>query len=253
MAGIQVEALHAWYGRDLILKQVDLVFPGKAITAVIGPSGCGKSTLLRCLNRMHELVPGARVAGRVVLNETDIYHYGVNPVEIRRRVGMVFQNPNIFPTMTIFQNVGVGLALAGRQRYRHRQLETRVVKSLQQVGLWEEVKDRLHRTATGLSAGQLQRLCIARTLAVEPEVLLMDEPCSALDPIAAIRIEELMRELKASYTIILVTHNMQQAARVADFTAFISRGELIEYGSTPEVFLRPRDLRTERYITGTGG
>ncbi|MDN5362398.1 MAG: phosphate transport system ATP-binding protein [Moorella sp. (in: firmicutes)] len=246
---LQVEELQAWYDDQQVLKGINLPVRANSITAVIGPSGCGKSTFIRCLNRMHEVVPGARVAGRVCLDEVNIYN-GISPVEVRRRVGMVFQAPNIFPTMSIFQNVVAGLYLNG---VRHKKLlEEKAEYCLQQVGLWEEVKDRLHGVAGGLSSGQLQRVCIARALAVEPEVLLMDEPCSALDPIASIRIEELMRELKEKYTIVLVTHNMQQAARVSDYTAFLCQGELIEYGSTPEVFIRPRDRRTENYITGRG-
>ncbi|MBE3587595.1 MAG: phosphate ABC transporter ATP-binding protein [Thermoanaerobacteraceae bacterium] len=264
---LQVEELQAWYDDQQVLKGINLSVRANSVTAVIGPSGCGKSTFIRCLNRMHEVVPGARVAGRVCIDEVNIYN-GISPVEVRRRVGMVFQAPNIFPTMSIFQNgmvfqapnifptmsifqnVVAGLYLNG---VRNRKLlEEKAEYCLQQVGLWEEVKDRLHGVAGGLSSGQLQRVCIARALAVEPEVLLMDEPCSALDPIASIRIEELMRELKEKYTIVLVTHNMQQAARVSDYTAFLCQGELIEYGSTPEVFIRPRDRRTENYITGRG-
>ncbi|OAT86507.1 phosphate ABC transporter ATP-binding protein PstB [Desulfotomaculum copahuensis] len=246
---LRVEALQAWYGQHQVLKGISMPIRANTITAVIGPSGCGKSTFIRCLNRMHEVVPGTRVAGRVWLDGRNIYN-GINAVEVRRRVGMVFQTPNIFPAMSIFQNVVAGLYLNGIRG--RRQLQERAENCLQQAGLWEEVRDRLHDTAAGLSSGQLQRLCIARALAVEPEILLMDEPCSALDPIASIRIEELMRELKASYTIILVTHNMQQAARVSDYTAYLCDGELVEYESTPEVFIRPKDSRTENYITGRG-
>ncbi|HHW43710.1 phosphate ABC transporter ATP-binding protein [Desulfofundulus thermobenzoicus] len=246
---LQVEELQAWYDDQQVLKGINLSVRANSITAVIGPSGCGKSTFIRCLNRMHEVVPGARVAGRVCIDEVNIYN-GISPVEVRRRVGMVFQSPNIFPNMSILHNVVAGLSLNGVRN--KKLLEEKAEYCLKQVGLWEEVKDRLHGAAGGLSSGQLQRVCIARALAVEPEVLLMDEPCSALDPIASIRIEELMRELKEKYTIVLVTHNMQQAARVSDYTAFLCQGELIEYGSTPEVFIRPRDRRTENYITGRG-
>ncbi|MEW5952584.1 MAG: phosphate ABC transporter ATP-binding protein PstB [Bacillota bacterium] len=246
---ITVENLQAWYYNKIILNGITLPVQANEVTAIIGPSGCGKSTLIRCLNRMHELTPGARVAGRVMLDHKDIYN-GSNPVETRRKVGMVFQAPNIFPTMSIYKNVAVGLSLNGHRNKTH--LAARVELSLQQVGLWNEVKDRLHQDASGLSSGQLQRLCIARVLAVDPEVLLMDEPCSSLDPIATIKIEELLRELRQNYTVLLVTHNMQQAARVSDFTAYIDQGNLIEYGSTPEVFIRPRDSRTENYITGRG-
>jgi phosphate transport system ATP-binding protein len=244
---IEIAELHAWYGEELILNDINLKVRANEITAIIGPSGCGKSTLLRCLNRMHEVIPKTKISGRLMLDGKDIYN-GANAVVIRRKMGMVFQSPNIFPSMNIFQNIAVGLFLNG---LRDRQiLKGRVEKSLQQVGLWDEVKDRLHKDAAGLSSGQLQRLCISRALAVEPEVLLMDEPCSSLDPIATIRIEELLRELKNNYTILLVTHNMQQAARVSDSTAFLSQGELIEYGVTHEIFIRPQDKRTEKYITG---
>lgn len=246
---ILVEELQAWYGNKCVLNGINMPVRYHQVTAIIGPSGCGKSTLIRCINRMHEVVNGARVTGRVLIDGADIYN-GADPVVVRRKTGMVFQTPNIFPTMNIYQNVAVGLALNGIRK--RKDLRERVEKSMQQVGLWDEVKDRLQQNAAGLSSGQLQRLCIARALAVEPEVLLMDEPCSSLDPIATIRIEELMRELKQNYTIILVTHNMQQAARVSDYTAFISQGDLIEYGATHDVFIRPRDGRTENYITGRG-
>lgn len=244
---ILIEELQAWYGEERVINGVNLQIHANEVTAIIGPSGCGKSTLLRCLNRMHEVIPRARVSGQLLIDSKDIYN-GSNPVEIRRKVGMVFQNPNIFPNMNIFQNVAVGLYLNGLRD--HRLLQERVEKSLQQAGLWDDVKDKLYRDAAGLSSGQLQRLCISRALAVEPEVLLMDEPCSSLDPTATIRIEELLRELKQKYTIILVTHNMQQAARVSDYTAFFSHGDLIEYGATHEIFIKPRDWRTENYITG---
>jgi len=244
---ILIEELQAWYGEERVLNGISLSVRTNEVTAVIGPSGCGKSTLLRCLNRMHEVMPRTAVSGRVLIDGKDIYN-GSNPVEIRRKVGMVFQTPNIFPNMNVFQNVAVGLSLNGLGS--RRLLQERVERSLRQAGLWDEVKDKLYRNAAGLSSGQLQRLCISRALAVEPEVLLMDEPCSSLDPIATIRIEELLRELKQKYTIILITHNLQQAARVSDYTAFISQGELIEYGATHEIFIRPRDRSTENYITG---
>lgn len=244
---ILIEELQSWYGKKRILNGINLSVRANEITAIIGPSGCGKSTLLRCLNRMHELIPRSRLSGRILLDGKDIYN-DANPVEIRQRIGMVLQTTNVFPNMNIFQNIAVGLTLNG---LRKRRLLLEVVeKSLRQVGLWDEVKDRLNQDATGLSIGQLQRLCISRALAVEPEVLLMDEPCSSLDPIATIRIEELLRELKQKHTIILVTHNMQQAARVSDYTAYFSQGDLIEYGITHEIFIRPRDQRTKNYITG---
>ncbi|CAB3394907.1 phosphate ABC transporter ATP-binding protein PstB [Kyrpidia spormannii] len=246
---LRVEGLQAWYDDHQVLKGIYLSIRIHSITAVIGPSGCGKSTFIRCLNRMHEVVPGAKVSGNVYIDGEDIYQ-DLSPAQVRRRVGMVFQTPNIFPTLSIFQNVVAGLYLNGVRN--RRLLEEKAESCLRQVGLWDEVKDRLHDLAGGLSSGQLQRVCIARALVVEPEVLLMDEPSSALDPITTIRIEGLMRELKEKYTIVLVTHNMQQAARVSDYTAFLYQGELIEYGSTPEVFIRPRDRRTENYITGRG-
>lgn len=243
---LKVEELEAWYYSRQVLKGISMEIRANRITAVIGPSGCGKSTLIRCLNRMHEIVPGARVSGRVILDGQDIYR--ANPVEVRRRIGMVFQVPNVFPSMSVFENVAVGLSLNGmRSKEKLREV---VENCLFQVGLMDEIGSRLYRSATGLSSGQLQRVCIARALAVQPEVLLMDEPCSALDPIASFHIEELMSELKQKYTIILVTHNMQQAARISDYTAFLTHGILVEYGSTPAVFINPRDRRTENYITG---
>jgi phosphate transport system ATP-binding protein len=245
-----VDHLQAWYYSRLVLKEINLAIKENHITAVIGPSGCGKSTFIRCLNRMHETVPGARVAGRVLLDEQEIYALD-DPVGIRRKIGMVFQRPNIFPAMTIYQNVAVGLLLNGK--HARQEVRGRVEESLRRVGLWEEVAGRLHQSATGLSGGQLQRLCIARALAVEPEVVLMDEPCSNLDPVATVLIEELLRELKAFYTIVIVTHNMQQAARVSDYTAFLMQGELIEYAATPDLFIGPRDRRTEDYLTGRYG
>ena len=246
---IRVEGLDAWFGGNHAVRGVSLDVQPLTVMAVIGPSGCGKSTFLRCLNRMHELVPGGRATGKVTLDGEDLYARGVDAVSIRRRVGMVFQRPNPFPTMSIGDNVASGLRLNG-----HRgRLEEVVERCLRQSALWEEVKDRLHAPATSLSGGQQQRLCIARALAVEPEVLLMDEPASALDPIATARIEELMHELKTRYTIVVVTHNMQQAARVSDQTAFFYMGELVEVGDTEAIFTNPREQRTEDYVTGKFG
>lgn len=248
--GMEIEGLQAWYGDVHVLKGVDLRVEPAAVTAVMGPSGCGKSTLIRCLNRLHELVPGARVAGRVLLDGEDVYRRGLDPVLIRRRVGMVFQRPNPFPTMSIFQNVASGLRLNGWSARRSAEV---VERSLRQAALWDEVKDRLHQPATGLSGGQQQRLCIARALAVAPDVLLMDEPCSALDPVSTLKIEELIVHLKRDYTVVIVTHNLQQAARVSDHTAFLLNGELVEYGPTSDLFTRPQDRRTEDYLTGRFG
>jgi phosphate transport system ATP-binding protein len=246
---MRTESLRAFFGQSEVIKGVDLTFPEKRVTAIIGPSGCGKSTYLRCLNRMHEVVRGARCSGRVLLDDQDIYQ-GVDPVRVRRRVGMVFQKPNPFPTMSIRDNVLAGLRLNG---IRPKDPEDLVEKSLRAVALFDEVKDGLGRSGMSLSGGQQQRLCIARTLALEPEVLLMDEPCSALDPIATARVEELIHELREEYTIAIVTHNMQQAARVADFTAFFYMGELIEHDKTDVIFTRPKQQKTEDYITGRFG
>jgi phosphate transport system ATP-binding protein len=246
---MRAEGLHAWFGERHVLKDVSLEIPAFAVTAIIGPSGCGKSTFLRCLNRMHELVPGARASGTVRLDGDDLYARGVDPVDLRRRVGMVFQRPNPFPTMSIQDNVAAGPRLNG-----HRgRLDELVERCLRQAALWDEVKDRLRASALSLSGGQQQRLCIARALAVEPEVLLMDEPASALDPVATARIEELMHELKERYTIVIVTHNMQQAARASDRTAFFYMGELVEDGPTEQIFTNPREQRTEDYVTGKFG
>ena len=248
---IEAENLKAWFGSNHVLKDLSLKIRENAVTAIIGPSGCGKSTLIRCLNRMHELVPKARVAGKVLLDGVDIYAEGVDPVAVRRRVGMVFQKPNPFPTMSIYDNVAAGLKLSG---VRNRQnLDELVRKSLELAFLWDEVKDDLDKSGAGLSGGQQQRLCIARALAVEPEVLLMDEPCSALDPIATAKIEQLVISLKEQYTVVVVTHNMQQAARVSDYTAFLYLGQLIEYTETTQLFENPREELTERYITGKFG
>ena len=246
-----VETLHAYYGGKHAIKDVTLKIEPGNVTAIIGPSGCGKSTLLRCLNRMHEVIPGARVKGRVLLDGEDIYASTADPVLVRRRVGMVFQRPNPFPTMSIQDNVTSGIRLTGRRA--GRELAEIVEKSLRDAALWDEVKDRLKAPATALSGGQQQRLCIARAMAVEPEVILMDEPCSALDPIATLKVEELIAELRSSYTIVIVTHNMQQAARVSDRTAFMLQGELVEVGDTRQLFTSPHHKLTEDYITGRFG
>jgi phosphate transport system ATP-binding protein len=242
--------LRAFYGNVEVLKSIDLPIVDRQVTAVIGPSGCGKSTFVRSLNRMHEVVPGARIEGRVLLEEEDIYARGVDPVRVRRRVGMVFQKPNPFPTLSIRDNVLAGVLLNG---LAVADPAAKVEKALRQAALWDEVKDVLGRSGTSLSGGQQQRLCMARALALEPEVLLMDEPCSALDPIATARVEELIHELRQSYAIVVVTHNMQQAARVANLTAFFYMGELVEYDRTEVVFTRPKERRTEDYITGRFG
>jgi phosphate transport system ATP-binding protein len=247
----EAEGVDAWFGTKQVLRAVNLLLPERRITAVIGPSGCGKSTFIRCLNRMHELVPGARVTGRIHLDGANIYAPDVDPVLLRRRVGMVFQKPNPFPTMSIRDNVLSGLRLTGA--LERGRAEAIVEQALRGAALWDEVKDRLGEPGIGLSGGQQQRLCIARTLAVSPEVVLMDEPCSALDPIATARIEDLLSELKARYTIVIVTHNMQQAARVSDRTAFFLTGELIEVAETNTLFTSPADRRTEDYITGKFG
>ncbi len=247
---LQTLGLCAFFGESQVLGGIDLEIAEHRVTAVIGPSGCGKSTFVRCLNRMHEVVPHARVSGQVLLESQDIYARDVDPVRVRRRVGMVFQKANPFPTLSIRDNVFAGLRLNGIQI---DDPDTLLEQSLRRVALWDEVKDHLGRAGTSLSGGQQQRLCIARSLALEPEVLLMDEPCSALDPIATARVEELIHELRQSYTIVIVTHNMQQAARVADFTAFFYLGKLVEYGRTDVIFTRPKERRTEDYITGRFG
>jgi len=242
--------LNFYYNGSQALQDISLDFYAHQVTALIGPSGCGKSTLLRCLNRMNDLIPLTRVEGRILLDNEDIYAPRVDVVEIRRRVGMVFQKPNPFPK-SIFDNVAYGLRVNGIQDRNF--VEEKVEQSLRQAVLWEEVSDRLHDTALDLSGGQQQRLCIARALAVEPEVLLMDEPCSALDPIATQKIEELIHELKSRYTIIIVTHNMQQAARVSDYTGFMYLGNMIEFDQTAKIFTRPSNKQTEDYITGRFG
>ncbi|HVO10455.1 MAG TPA: phosphate ABC transporter ATP-binding protein PstB [Vicinamibacteria bacterium] len=244
-----VERLKAWFGSVLALKDISLQVKANSVLAVIGPSGCGKSTFVRCLNRMHELVPGARSEGRMLLDGRDVYSRDVDPVQLRRRIGMVFQRPNPFPTLSIHDNVAAGLKLNGIRVNRKEVVE----RCLRQAALWDEVKDRLRESPLGLSGGQQQRLCIARALAVEPEVLLMDEPASALDPIATARIEELIHELRERYTIVAVTHNMQQAGRISDMTAFFYLGELVEIGTTEQIFTNPRESRTEDYVTGRFG
>ena len=250
-ARLRVEGLNVYYGKLLAVKNVTLSIKTRQVTAIIGPSGCGKSTFIRCLNRLHELTPGARVEGKVLLDGEDLYGPGVDPVEVRRKVGMVFQKPNPFPTMSIYDNVAAGFKLNGRRD--RRIIADKVEKSLRMAALWEEVKDSLRKPGTDLSGGQQQRLCIARALAVDPEVLLMDEPCSALDPIATAKIEELIDELKEKITIVIVTHNMQQAARVSDYTAFFYLGELVEFDVTKKMFTTPEKRQTEDYITGRFG
>ncbi|HKR30463.1 MAG TPA: phosphate ABC transporter ATP-binding protein PstB [Terriglobales bacterium] len=249
---IHVSNLNAWFGKRQALENISVDVPPNHATAIIGPSGCGKSTFVRCVNRMHETVPDARVDGTVKLGETDVYGNGSSPVEVRRKVGMVFQKPNPFPTMSIYDNVAAGLRLNGVRR--RRQLDEVVERSLRQAALWDEVKDELKKkSGASLSGGQQQRLCIARALAVEPEVMLMDEPASALDPISTAKIEDLIYQLKEQYTIVIVTHNMQQAARVAEFTGFFLMGRLVEFGKTETIFTKPHDKRTEDYITGRFG
>lgn len=248
---MRVEDLSVYYGKVQAVKNVTMSIRTQKVTALIGPSGCGKSTFIRCLNRMHELTPGARVEGNVLLDEQNLYGSGVDPVDVRRRVGMVFQRPNPFPNMSVRDNVIAGFKLSGvRDR---KTLDEVAEKSLRGAALWDEVKDNLQKSGASLSGGQQQRLCIARALAVNPEVLLMDEPCSALDPIATAKIEELIHELKDQVTIVIVTHNMQQAARVSDFTAFFYLGELVEFGETGKLFTAPEKRQTEDYITGRFG
>jgi phosphate transport system ATP-binding protein len=247
----RIKNLSIWYGEKRAIDNVTLDIAAHAVTAIIGPSGCGKSTFIRSLNRMHELVPKTRVEGTVLLQDEDLYSSDVDPAIVRRRVGMVFQKSNPFPTMSIGENVVIGLRLNGVRNQKF--LNERLEKSLRMAALWDEVKDDLHKPGTSLSGGQQQRLCIARALAVEPEVLLMDEPCSALDPIATAKIEELIYELKTNYTIVTVTHNMQQAGRISDYTAFFYLGRLIEFGPTTKIFTNPGERQTEDYITGRFG
>ena len=247
---VTVTDLHAYYGSQESIKGISIKFPANEVTALIGPSGSGKSTVVRCINRMHEEIPGARAEGKVMLDDLDVYDPKVDLTAVRRAIGMVFQKPNPFPTMSVFDNVAAGLRLTGT---RSENLRETVHKALRGVGLWGEVKNRLNEPGIGLSGGQQQRLCIARTIAIEPEVILMDEPASALDPVSTLKIEELVEELKERYTIVIVTHNMQQAARIADTTAFLLEGELIEHGPTNKIFTNPDDERTERYVTGKFG
>jgi phosphate transport system ATP-binding protein len=256
-AGMEVHNLSAFYGDFQAVKDVSMPIERGKVTALIGPSGCGKSTFIRCLNRLHELNRGARVTGQAFLEDQDIYASNVDPVQVRRVIGMVFQKPNPFPMMSIYDNVIAGIKLNNARKSR-AELDEIVERSLRGAALWDEVKDKLDHSGASLSGGQQQRLCIARTIAVEPEVILMDEPCSALDPIATFKIEELIAELKDRYTIALVTHNMQQAARVSDFTAFLLSGEerygrLVEYGPTEQIFTNPQEEQTEAYITGKFG
>jgi phosphate transport system ATP-binding protein len=248
---VQLDNLNVYFGQNHAVKAVTMDFRANSVTAIIGPSGCGKSTVLRSINRMHDLTPGARVNGQIMLDGMDIYERSVDPVSIRRRIGMVFQKPNPFPAMSIYDNVIAGYRLNGR--VARSEADEIVESSLKRVALWEEVKDRLKANSMELSGGQQQRLCIARTIAVKPEVILMDEPASALDPLSTLKIEELIEELKEKYTIIIVTHNMQQAARVSDVTAFLYMGDLIECGETKKIFTTPDRKQTEDYITGRFG
>ncbi len=248
---ILVKNLNAWFGAQQVLKGIDLQVQKGEVMALIGPSGCGKSTFIRCINRLHEEVPGARLSGEIHLEGVNIYAPGSDPVQVRRKIGMVFQKPNPFPAMSIFDNVAAGLRLAGIRRYSL--LSEVVERSLRQAALWDEVKDLLKKPGTSLSGGQQQRLCIARALAVEPPVILMDEPTSALDPISTARIEELILQLKENVTIVIVTHNMQQASRISDKTAFFLLGDLIEAGPTEQLFTKPQESKTEEYITGRFG
>ena len=248
---VRIEDVSVWYGPKKAIKNVSLNVRDKSVTAFIGPSGCGKTTLLRCLNRMHELTPGTRAEGKVIVDGINIYDKSIDPIIIRRRIGMVFQKPNPFPTMSIFDNVAAGLRLNGMNNKTI--IREIVEESLKNAALWDEVKNELGNPGMSLSGGQQQRLCIARALAMQPEVLLMDEPTSSLDPLGSSKIEELVRNLKDHVTIIIVTHNMQQAGRVSDFTAFMYLGDLIEYGSTTQIFMKPEKELTERYISGKFG
>ncbi|WP_106848641.1 phosphate ABC transporter ATP-binding protein PstB [Blastococcus sp. Marseille-P5729] len=254
---IEVNDLNIYYGDFLAVRDVSMTIAPRTVTALIGPSGCGKSTVLRALNRMHEVIPGAYCEGQVLLDGEDIYAAAVDPVNVRRQIGMVFQRPNPFPTMSIYDNVVAGMKLQGRTK--KSETDEVVERSLKGANLWDEVKDRLSKPGSGLSGGQQQRLCIARAIAVQPDVLLMDEPCSALDPISTLAIEDLMKELKEKFTIVIVTHNMQQAARVSDMTGFFNLkatgepGELVEYDETSKIFSNPSNKRTEDYISGRFG
>jgi len=250
---MQTRSLQAYFGSTHAVRDVTLDFPANEVTAIIGPSGCGKSTLLRCLNRMHETVPLARVEGEVLFHGQDIYSSDVDPIALRRHVGMVFQRPTPFPTMSIRDNVAAGLRVQPGERFDRRQVDTIVEKALREAALWDEVKDRLKTSATGISGGQQQRLCIARALATSPHVLLLDEPTASLDPLSTQKVEELVYELRKSMTVIIVTHNMQQAARVSDRTVFMLSGEMVETASTRVMFTTPSDPRTEAYITGRFG
>jgi phosphate transport system ATP-binding protein len=248
---MMVEGLDAGFGSNKVLDNITIGFKENTVTAIIGPSGCGKSTFIRCLNRMHEVTPGAWATGRVTLDGEDILAPGIDPVTIRRRIGMVFQRPNPFPTMSVFDNVAAGLRLNGVRD--HKIVAAKVEENLKKAFLLEEIGDRLNESGASLSGGQQQRLCIARALAVEPEVILMDEPCSALDPVATAKIEQLIMALKQEYTLIVVTHNMQQAARISDLTGFLYLGKLIEFGATDRIFSNPKNELTERYISGKFG
>jgi phosphate transport system ATP-binding protein len=250
-AKMQAIDVKAWFGQKQVLKSVNLTVKPNSVTAIIGPSGCGKSTLIRCFNRMHELVPNAKMTGQILLDGQNIYDRQIDPVQIRRRVGMVFQKPNPFPTMSIYDNVAAGLRLTGAKKGKN--LDEVVKQSLERATLWEEVKEDLKKPGTSISGGQQQRLCIARAIALQPEVILMDEPCSALDPIATAKIEKLVIELKRDYAVVIVTHNMQQASRVSDYTAFMYLGELVEFGETRQIFENPKNELTEKYITGEFG
>ena len=247
---IETQHLSLWYGEKQALKNVSIKIPEEKVTAIIGPSGCGKSTLIRCFNRMNDIIENCRVEGKIFIDENDIYDKNVDVVDLRKNVGMVFQKPNPFPK-NIYENIAYAPRIHGIKN--KKKLDDIVKKGLKEAFLWDEVKDRLHESAMGLSGGQQQRLCIARALAVEPEIILMDEPCSALDPIATAKIEELIRYLSKDYTVVIVTHNMQQASRVSDYTAYMYIGKLIEFGTTRQIFENPREENTENYITGRFG
>jgi len=248
---IIVSNLNAYFGSVQALKDINISIQEKMVTAIIGPSGCGKSTFIRCINRLHEVVPHAKVSGKILLDGKDIYSAEIDPMDIRRKVGMVFQKPNPFPALSIYDNVAAGLKLNGITKRDH--LDEIVEKTLKMAALWDEVKDKLNSSGISLSGGQQQRLCIARALAVKPEVILFDEPASALDPISTAKIEELIADLKKNYTIVIVTHNMQQAARISDYTGFFFLGELVEFSETSNIFTNPKDKKTEDYVTGRFG